>query len=247
MSTAPGSEARKSNMWFRFSLQTLLRLVLIILSTLLLIRAVLMPSWVEILRIHDPEPCLELPSLSFSSDGKFLAVENEFRLSRDSRIAQDEKWTVENYVYGTCIRDSDTGTETQFIPAGKNLPNGFVAIRQVDNHILSIIPSKHWDLESTLEIREVLDETSTGILEQLFQSEDIYFNDYVFAPDGNKIAASFMNQNRECTTLVWRRLRPEKWWGITYLPAFWLSVLLPVALAFSIRRDRRSLKASGTV
>lgn len=41
---------------------------------------------------------------------------------------------------------------------------------------------------------------------------------------------------------VWSRRRPEAWWGIAWLPEFWLSVVFAGLLVWSIRRDRRDLK-----
>ncbi|HEY3322503.1 MAG TPA: hypothetical protein VGP72_18725 [Planctomycetota bacterium] len=40
---------------------------------------------------------------------------------------------------------------------------------------------------------------------------------------------------------IWHRRRPEYWWGIAWLPEFWLTVVFSVGLVWSVWRDRRSL------
>ena len=42
---------------------------------------------------------------------------------------------------------------------------------------------------------------------------------------------------------LWRRHRPEWWWGVFWLPASWTSLVLAVALAWSVRRGLRRQKA----
>jgi WD40 repeat protein len=40
---------------------------------------------------------------------------------------------------------------------------------------------------------------------------------------------------------AWFRRRPEWWWGVAWLPEFWLTVLFAGALGWSLRRDGRTL------
>ena len=40
---------------------------------------------------------------------------------------------------------------------------------------------------------------------------------------------------------VWRRRRPEYWWGVAWLPEFWLTVLFAGALGWSVWRDRKRI------
>ena len=42
--------------------------------------------------------------------------------------------------------------------------------------------------------------------------------------------------------LTWHRRRPEYWYGVAWLPEFWLSVALSVGLIVSVWRDRRTTK-----
>jgi hypothetical protein len=37
------------------------------------------------------------------------------------------------------------------------------------------------------------------------------------------------------------RKRPEYWWGLAWLPEFWLTLLFAGALAWNVWRDRRTL------
>jgi hypothetical protein len=40
---------------------------------------------------------------------------------------------------------------------------------------------------------------------------------------------------------IYTRRRPERWWGVAWLPEFWLTLLFAPALAWSVWRDRRTL------
>jgi WD40 repeat protein len=51
--------------------------------------------------------------------------------------------------------------------------------------------------------------------------------DYLFA-EGNHIKQ------------IWHRRRPEYWWGVAWLPEFWLTALFAGALVWSVWRDRKS-------
>ena len=73
--------------------------------------------------------------------------------------------------------------------------------------------------------------------------------------DGNAVRASFSPDGASIVTTggdpglstdidiirVSRCRRPELWWGIAWLPEFWLALLLFGALIWSVRRDRRKL------
>ena len=41
---------------------------------------------------------------------------------------------------------------------------------------------------------------------------------------------------------VWSRRRPEYWWGVAWLPEFWLTLICAGALRWSVWRDRRDLR-----
>ncbi len=58
-----------------------------------------------------------------------------------------------------------------------------------------------------------------------------------YSPDGKRIVtASYDN-----TARVWERRRPEWWWGVAWMPEFWLTLVLGVALVWSLIRDRRMM------
>ena len=42
---------------------------------------------------------------------------------------------------------------------------------------------------------------------------------------------------------IYRRRRPEYWWGVAWLPEFWLTVVLSGGLVVSVWRDRKMGKA----
>ncbi|MCY3017849.1 MAG: WD40 repeat domain-containing protein [Planctomycetota bacterium] len=58
-----------------------------------------------------------------------------------------------------------------------------------------------------------------------------------FSSDGSRLAAA----SRDGKLSVWSRRRPEYWWGLAWLPEFWLTVVLAGAFAWSVWRDRRTL------
>jgi WD40 repeat protein len=56
------------------------------------------------------------------------------------------------------------------------------------------------------------------------------------SPDGQRICVGNGN-----TAYIWSRRRPEYWWGIAWLPEFWLTVLFAGALVWSVWRDRNRI------
>ncbi|HEY3321381.1 MAG TPA: hypothetical protein VGP72_12995 [Planctomycetota bacterium] len=68
------------------------------------------------------------------------------------------------------------------------------------------------------------------------QDDDIAADYAVFTP-GGQVATD----GPDGSLLVWSRRRPEYWWGIAWLPEFWLTVVFSAGLVWSVWRDRRSL------
>ncbi|MCY3021985.1 MAG: WD40 repeat domain-containing protein [Planctomycetota bacterium] len=60
----------------------------------------------------------------------------------------------------------------------------------------------------------------------------------VFTPDGQR----FVSDGPDKEPLLWSRRRPEYWWGLAWLPEFWLTAVLGGAFVWSVWRDRRTLK-----
>jgi len=42
---------------------------------------------------------------------------------------------------------------------------------------------------------------------------------------------------------LWNRRRPEYWYGIAFLPEFWLTLIFTIALIWSLRRDWKQFGA----
>jgi hypothetical protein len=43
---------------------------------------------------------------------------------------------------------------------------------------------------------------------------------------------------------LWIRRRPEYWYGVAWLPVFWVTVALGIGLGWNVWRDRRALRTS---
>ncbi len=54
-----------------------------------------------------------------------------------------------------------------------------------------------------------------------------------FSPDGKRIVTG----SEDTTARVWERRRPEWWWGVAWLPEFWLTAVLGVGLGVSVWCD----------
>jgi WD40 repeat protein len=59
--------------------------------------------------------------------------------------------------------------------------------------------------------------------------EDCFLTAF-YSPTGQEVADSQFR--------VWHCRRPESWWGVAWLPEFWLVILLGCAFAWSVWRDR---------
>ena len=57
-----------------------------------------------------------------------------------------------------------------------------------------------------------------------------------FSPDGRRIVTA----SHDGTCRIWRRYRPEWWWGISYMLEFWFSAGFAAGLVWSLFADRRA-------
>jgi len=60
-----------------------------------------------------------------------------------------------------------------------------------------------------------------------------------FSPDGERIVTHTW---RGSTASIFRRQRPEQWWGVFWLWEFWLTVVFAGVFVWSVWRDRRALQ-----
>jgi len=56
--------------------------------------------------------------------------------------------------------------------------------------------------------------------------------------DGQWVVIHSLNANK---AFIWRRRRPEYWWGVAWLPEFWLTALFAGALGWSVWRDGKRI------
>ncbi len=60
-----------------------------------------------------------------------------------------------------------------------------------------------------------------------------------FSPDGVTITTT--TSKFDYKARVWRLNRPDYWWGVSWLPEFWLTAAFAGLLVWSVVRDRRAL------
>jgi len=61
----------------------------------------------------------------------------------------------------------------------------------------------------------------------------------------NRIIGMWRNENEPTKyySQYWHRRRPEWWWGIAWLPEFWLTLMFGVGLVVSVVKDWKGLRA----
>ena len=121
---------------------------------------------------------------------------------------------------GTCLFSLDIDDEDEF-PGPLLSPDGrriFVA-RQATGQLL------------------LLDAHDGDVLAQL-RSEMGPIHTVFFSPDGRSLSIA-----DTYTLAVYRRRRPEWWWGIFWLWEFWLTAFFAVAFILSVACDRRRFRA----
>ena len=60
-----------------------------------------------------------------------------------------------------------------------------------------------------------------------------------FSPDSKCIVTA----SEDSTARIWVRNHPEQWWGVAWLPEFWLTLAISVGLGWSVWRDRKIAKS----
>ena len=64
-----------------------------------------------------------------------------------------------------------------------------------------------------------------------------YANVVRFSPEGGRIVTAGVDG----AARVWKRRRPEWWWGVFWLWEFWLTAVFAGLFVWSVVRDRRAL------
>lgn len=55
-------------------------------------------------------------------------------------------------------------------------------------------------------------------------------------------SSDFSIKDYDAFVTRWQRRRPEWWWGVAWLPEFWLTAVFGIALIWSLRRDWKTLR-----
>ncbi len=85
---------------------------------------------------------------------------------------------------------------------------------------------------------KILDAQSSKSLFRFHTETEGGSREFHISPDGSQILADYS----ETEMALWRRRRPEWWWGVAYLPEFWLTLVFALAFLWSVRRDWGELK-----
>jgi hypothetical protein len=93
-----------------------------------------------------------------------------------------------------------------------------------------------WGFPSQTSAIEIGDSSSGNLLAIIGGEETSGVIGMRFSEDGSRLAAACWN-----TALIYHRRRPEYWWGLAWLPEFWLALIFSGAFIWSVRRDRREL------
>jgi len=88
----------------------------------------------------------------------------------------------------------------------------------------------------------IWDARTGACLGELEDSDRLPLIDAVFSDDGWLL---FVNDGADRTLRLYRRRRPEWWWGVAWLWEFWLTVALAAAFVWSVLRDRKALARQG--
>ena len=64
-------------------------------------------------------------------------------------------------------------------------------------------------------------------------------NQVFFLPNGYQVVGAQCAGDQKPCVRVWRQRRPERWWGLAWLPECWLSLVFSGLFVWTLRRDRR--------
>ncbi|MCX7804379.1 MAG: WD40 repeat domain-containing protein [Planctomycetota bacterium] len=183
----------------------------------------------------------ELPSMRFCPDGKAIVMLECDRTARLYEVPSgkcvlvlphplDGPWSADFSPDGRWLLVVGHGGLVLWERAtGKCLNSMYIFGSVFDE--ASFFPDNRRIAVSSYEGVWILEAPSLKLLAEI--KTDSYLPYHALSPDGERMVIS---ESRERSTILVRR-RPEWWWGIFYLPFFWLTVVFSLALAWSLRRD----------
>ena len=141
-----------------------------------------------------------------------------------ARFSRDGRYIV-TASDGACVWNAETGARLALLEHADNIGVDWAEFSPDGERIIG---TYGWDLQFIWDWRSQRELTA-------LPGHNGAVHTAVFSPDGTRIVTA----SDDKTARIWLRRRPEYWWGIAWLPAFWLSVFLGGALCWSIWRDRR--------
>jgi len=109
--------------------------------------------------------------------------------------------------------------------------------------VLRIHNLRSGELLQTLDGEEITGNSSDIFADSRLSPKD-RINPDTFAPDSRHIVT--VNKVSKAIR-IWKRHRPERWWGLAWLPEFWLLLCLAAGFLWSLRRDWKSAAISTTL
>ncbi len=214
----------------RFSLRTLAFFLLLITSVAGLTRG--WPAWTVGMQMK-LQPFVV--SAEFSDDSQDLCINRwATRTSSDALGAEESVWSVRaaKKISGRAIPSDPAQMDLGLLSVS---PDGALAIEGTRP-----TPLNSYARDGGRGRALLFDAVSRRHLASL-ATDDVNVVSARFSPDGEKIVtATNLGDIR-----VWRRRRPEWWWGVFYLPEFWLTAAFAGLFVWSVVRDRRSLRKKG--
>ena len=173
-------------------------------------------------------------SRRFPGMGRFSKDGTSFYLIYKPK-GKEDKW--QNFVRSVWNAHSCKLLSTDGEPTGPEEANPFSAVRILelaDGRRSVAYGSRTMAAEAKLEIRDVSRQSALATLRPA-SSGPLALD---VSSDGEQMLLTAM----EGSLFLYRRRRPEWWWGVFWLKEFWLTAAFAGLFVWSVVRDRRALR-----
>jgi WD40 repeat protein len=183
-----------------------------------------------------------------SSDGRYLALHDSLRLTRVVATDTGQTRTRLDLTDYTWFRL--TGEALAVYRVREDVPGSDLfawdlrtgrTLERVSGFVYTALPAPSGNRYAISDAAgTAIVDPATGVKLFMLRRSNAYDarTPVAFSPDGSKLLTACSGH-----TLVYSRRRPEYWWGLAWLPEFWIAHVSAAALAWSLRRDWRTLRA----